>query len=108
MPEFVNPFSVTVPERMLTRQELIRAIRLDLAAEEEAICLYMAHADVTDDPLARRVLIDVANEEREHVGEFQRLLDILTGDEPEWMSHGINEVNEMAAEVVEDTPEGRR
>ena len=51
MPEFVNPFSVTVPERMLTRQELIRAIRLDLAAEEEAICLYMAHADVTDDPV---------------------------------------------------------
>ena len=108
MPEFVNPFSVTVPERMLTRQELIRAIRLDLAAEEEAICLYMAHADVTEDPLARSVLIDVANEEREHAGEFQRLLDILTGDEPEWMSHGINEVNEMAAEVVEDTSKGRR
>lgn len=96
----MNPFSGTVPPRTLSKQELIRAIRLDLAAEEEAIHLYMAQADVADDPLAQRVLIDVANEEREHAGEFQRLIDILTGDEAEWMSHGATEVDEMAAEVM--------
>lgn len=27
------------------------------------------------------MLIDIANEERVHVGEFERLLEILTGDE---------------------------
>ncbi len=40
MPEFVNPFSGVVPDRKMTKQELIRAIRLNLAAEHEAIHLY--------------------------------------------------------------------
>jgi len=39
MPEFLNSFSGSVPERKLTIQELIRAIRLDLAAEHEAVHL---------------------------------------------------------------------
>jgi rubrerythrin len=99
MPEFVNPFSGTVPDRKLTKQELIRAIRLNVAAEHEAIHLYMAHADATDDPLAKEVLIDIANEEREHVGEFNRLLEILTGDEAEWLAEGREEVDQMAAEM---------
>jgi hypothetical protein len=80
MPEFVNPFSGKVPERKLTKQELIRAIRLNIAAEHEAVHLYMAHAEAIDDPLAKEVLVDIANEEREHIGEFTKLLEILTGD----------------------------
>ncbi len=99
MPEFAQPFVGDVPGRKLTKGELIRALRLNLAAEHEAIFLYMAHAEATDDPLAKRVLTDVANEEREHIGEFQRLLQILTGDEDEWMAHGKAEVDAMAAEV---------
>jgi rubrerythrin len=100
MPEFVNPFSGKVPDRKLTHEELIRAIRLNVAAEHEAIHLYMAHADATDHPLARKVLIDIANEERVHAGEFERLLQILTGDEDRWLAEGREEVDEMAAEMA--------
>lgn len=96
MPEFVNPFSGKVPDRKLTSGELIRAIRLNIAAEEEAIHLYMAHAEATDHPLAKKVFIDIANEERVHVGEFSRLLQILTGDEDKWLAQGVHEVDEMA------------
>ena len=99
MPEFVNPFSGKVPDHKLTLEELVRAIRLNLAAEHEAVHLYMAHADATDHPLAKEVLIDIANEERVHAGEFQRLLQILTGDEDKYMEEGREEVDEMAAEV---------
>jgi len=99
MPEFVNPFSGKVPDHRLTHEELVRAIRLNVAAEHEAIHLYMAHADATDHPLAKRVLVDIANEEREHVGEFMRLLEILTGDEDQWLAEGRAEVDEMAAEL---------
>jgi len=101
MPEFVNPFSGTVPDRKLTKGELIRAIRLNIAAEHEAVHLYMAHAEATDHPLARKVLIDIANEEREHIGEFMQLLQILTGDEDTFVSHGIEEVKEMQEELGE-------
>ncbi len=107
MPEFVNPFSGTVPDRKLTREELIRAIRLNIAAEHEAVHLYVAHADATDHPLAKKVLTDVADEERQHVGEFQRLLSILAPDEDELVAHGAAEVNEMAADLgeAEEEPE---
>ena len=99
MPEFLNPFSGKLPDRKLTLEELIRAIRLDLAAEHEAVHLYMAHAEATDHPLAKKVLTDIANEERVHAGEFARLLQILTGDEDKWLAEGAEEVDEMAAEL---------
>jgi rubrerythrin len=101
MPEFVNPFSGKIPERQLTSEELIRAIRLDLAAEHEAVHAYMAHADATDNPVAKAVLIDIANEERVHAGEFARLLALLTGDEDEFLTKGALEVNAISAKIAQ-------
>ena len=95
MPEFVNPFSGVVPRKM-TKGELIRAIRLNIAAEHEAVHVYMAHADATDDELAKKVLVDIADEEREHVGEFMELLRRLAPDEAELIEAGRKEVEEMA------------
>ena len=97
MPEFVNPFSGVIPDRTLTFGELTRAIRLSQAAELEATHLYEAIADATDNPLAAEVLRDIANEERVHVGEFQRLLSILLPDEDSFLAQGALEVDEMAA-----------
>ncbi len=101
MPEFVNPFSGAVPRR-LTKEELVRAIRLNIAAEHEAVHLYMAHADATDDELARKVLTDIANEEREHIGEFMELLRRLAPDEAGFLESGRKEVVEMAESVDRD------
>ncbi|AQT70295.1 hypothetical protein STSP2_03501 [Anaerohalosphaera lusitana] len=97
MPEFPNPFSGKVPDRKLTDSELARAIRLNIAAELEAIHLYEAHADATDNALAAAVLRDVADEERVHVGEFQKLLKILLPDEQAKLDEGEEEVEELAA-----------
>jgi uncharacterized protein len=99
MPDFVDPFSGNVDKELNTR-ELIRALRLDIAAEEEAINLYEAHADATDNPIVKKVLQDVANEEREHVGEFQALLNMLAPNELEFLQSGEEEVTEMKEEVA--------
>jgi rubrerythrin len=97
MPEFLNPFTGVVPGRKLTKEELVRALRQDLAAEHEAVHLYLAHADATDNPLARAVLTDIANEERVHAGEFARLIALLTGDEDMFLAKGAQEVNDAVA-----------
>jgi len=97
MPDFVNPFSGKIPDRKLTLSELIRALRLNLAAEHEAVHVYMSHADATDNELARKVLVDIADEERVHAGEFQRLISILAPDEDEFLAKGKAEVDQMAA-----------
>ena len=100
MPDFVNPFSGVVP-RKLTQEELIRAIRLAIAAEHEAVHVYMAQADATDHPLAKRVLTDIANEEIVHVGEFTTLLKHLNPEEEEYLAEGEAEVREMMEEMGE-------
>ena len=99
MPEFVKPFSGMVPARKMTTAELIRAIRMNLSAEEEATHTYESHADATDNELAKKVLHDIADEERVHIGEFQRLISILDPAEDKWLADGAAEVNVMAAQV---------
>lgn len=99
MPEFVNPFSGMAPDRKMTKAELTRALRLSLSAEEEAVHLYEAQADATDHPLAKKVLKDIADEERVHAGEFQRLLNMLLEDEEKLLAQGAAEVDEMAEDL---------
>jgi rubrerythrin len=105
MPEFVNPFSGVAPGRKMTDSELIRALRLNIAAEEEAVHLYEAHADATDNELAKAVLHDIADEERVHAGEFQRLINILLPDEEKLLAEGAEEVDEMVEELRGGAPE---
>ena len=95
MPEVGSPFSGLANDRKLTDSELIRAIRFMVAAEYEAVQLYMQLAESTDDKLAQEVLKDIADEERVHAGEFLRLLKQLAPDEEKFYEEGTEEVQEM-------------
>ena len=99
MPEFSSPFSVLKNDRLLTREELIRAIRFMIAAEYEAIQMYQQTAESTDNPLAREVLLDIADEEKEHAGEFLRLLRELDPEEEKFYEEGYGEVEEMIEKI---------
>ncbi|NLF18285.1 MAG: rubrerythrin [Lentisphaerae bacterium] len=92
MPDFASPFSGMASDRPLTASELVRAIRFMVAAEYEAVQLYMQLAESTDNTLAQEVLTDIANEERVHAGEFLRLLKELAPDEEQFYQEGAREV----------------
>jgi len=94
MPEFGMPFSGLAKDKKLTDAELVRAIRFMVAAEYEAIQLYMQLAESTDNKLAVEVLKDIADEERVHAGEFLRLLHELAPDEKKFYAEGAQEVEE--------------
>jgi rubrerythrin len=94
MPEFASPFSGLAADRKLTHEELIRAIRYMVAAEYEAIQLYVQLAESTDNKLAQEVLRDIADEEKVHAGEFLRLLKELAPDEEGFYKEGYEEVEE--------------
>lgn len=95
MPEFCNPFTGMKSDRKLTHEELVRTIRFMIAAEYEAIQLYQQTAESTDNKLAKEVLIDIANEEKEHAGEFLRLLHELDPHEEKFYQEGYEEVEEI-------------
>ncbi|MBN2270492.1 MAG: hypothetical protein JXN61_07755 [Sedimentisphaerales bacterium] len=102
MPEFGNPFSGLAKDRKLTEAELVRAIRFMVAAEYEAVQLYMQLAESTDNQLAVDVLQDIADEERVHAGEFLRLLHELAPEEKKFYDEGAEEVQEMIDESKKD------
>jgi len=70
-----------------------------IAAEYEAIQLYQQTAESTNNKLAREVLLDIANEEKEHAGEFLRLLRELDSKEEDFYKEGYEEVEEMIAKL---------
>ena len=94
MPDFGQPFSGLKKDHKISDQELIRSIRFMIAAEYEAIQLYMQLAESTDNKLAIEVLKDIANEEKVHAGEFLRLLKELDPDEEKFYAEGAEEVEE--------------
>jgi len=96
VPEFSSPFSGLASDRKLTKSELLRAVRFMVAAEYEAVQLYMQLAESTDDALVQDVLKDIADEERVHAGEFLRLLRQIAPDEENFYKEGADEVQEMA------------
>jgi rubrerythrin len=98
MPNFANPFQGNV-NRKLTKEELIQAVRLDIAGELEAIYLYDAHVQATDDVVAKKVIADIRDEEKAHVGELMTLLRHLDPVEAEHFASGEQEVREMLEEL---------
>ncbi len=95
MPEFGTALNGLTSGRMLTHGELVRAIRFMVAAEYEAVQLYLQAADSTDNELARKVLREVSDEELVHAGEFLRLLKELSPEEEKLYEQGYREVEEM-------------
>lgn len=73
MPQ-TDPFHSLVPGRKLTDEELARSIRLNIEAELDAINLYAAHIEATDNDAAKAVLRHVMDEEREHAALFWELI----------------------------------
>lgn len=98
MPNFANPFQGNV-NRKLTKGELIQAVRLDIAGELEAIYVYDAHVQATDDPAAKKVIADIRDEEKAHVGELMTLLRHLDPEEAAHFASGEAEVREMLEEL---------
>lgn len=72
-----NPFVGNIQKQM-SDDELAQALRVDIAGEYEAIIGYEAHAMATNNANAKKVLEHISNEERQHVGELQQLLSILS------------------------------
>ncbi len=73
-------------------KEILRAA---IIAELDAINLYEQLADMTQNRNIRKLLLDVAREEKTHVGEFQALLLMEDKQQEEELEEGKKEVEEL-------------
>ena len=70
-------------------------LRVGIIAELDAINLYEQLAAMAEREEVKKVLLDIAKEEKTHMGEFQALLLKEDTEQVEELEHGKNEVEEM-------------
>ncbi|TET19164.1 rubrerythrin [Candidatus Bathyarchaeota archaeon] len=70
-------------------------LRVAVIAELDAISLYEQLAAATDNEGIKKILLDVAKEEKTHVGEFHTLLLKEDKEQVEELEKGKEEVEEM-------------
>lgn len=90
----INP-TVISRDKPYTREELMEVIRLAIIAEHDAINLYEQMARFIEDEDIKKVFLDIAREEKTHVGEFTALLLKLDEEQVEELKKGFEEVREM-------------
>jgi rubrerythrin len=100
MSQFSNEPRESSLDKRLTKAELVEAVRSNIAAEHEAIQRYLAQTDTIDHPLVRAVLVDITGEKQAHVGELERLLEILTGEEYNPLRAGREKIDAMAVNLT--------
>jgi rubrerythrin len=66
-----------------------------IMAELDAINLYEQLAAQTDDASIRKVLLDIAREEKTHYGEFQEMLLRIDKEQVEELDRAKKEVKEL-------------
>ena len=71
-------------------------LRASIIAELDAINLYEQMASLTKNEAIKANLLDVAKEEKTHVGEFQALLLQIDSEQADELEHGKREVEELA------------
>lgn len=70
-------------------------LRMAISAEQSAINLYLQLAKYTDNEDLKDVLLDVAREEKVHVGEFQGMLELVDYEEILTQEEGRDEIEEI-------------
>jgi len=85
------PIKLENVEKKLLDREVLRAA---IIAEMDAINLYEQLAATTENKNIRKILLDVAKEEKTHVGEFQALLLKEDKEQVEELEKGRKEVEE--------------
>jgi len=81
----------------VSKEDLDKEIlRLGMLAELDAVNLYEQMAAMTEDNKIKRILLDIAKEEKTHVGEFQALLLEKDEEQAREMEEGKKEVEELA------------
>jgi len=87
-----KPIKIAKVGQQATDSEILR---LAIIAELDAINLYDQLAASTDNGDMKKVLLDVAKEEKTHFAEFQTMLLQIDSEQVQEMEKGRKEVKEL-------------
>jgi rubrerythrin len=70
-------------------------LRLGILAELDAVNFYEQLATMTENNDIKKLFLDIAREEKTHIGEFQAMLLRIDPEQVEELKKGEKEVNEL-------------
>ncbi len=86
---------IPIDLKSISAEDLDKEIlRAGMIAELDAINLYEQMANLTKNPDIRTILLDIAKEEKTHIGEFQALLLRFDPQQKKELEEGAEEVEE--------------
>ncbi len=98
-----NPLDLLRKEKF-GKEELAQALRLSVIAELDAISLYEQLGLLVDDEKIKKVFLDIAKEEKTHMGEFLTLLKSVDPEQVSELGAGAKEVEELTGIKVTSDP----
>jgi rubrerythrin len=89
---------ITISLEKLRKEDLNKEIlRVAIIAELDAVNLYEQMATLTENQHIKMILLDIAKEEKTHVGEFQALLLMNDKQQEKELNEGKKEVEELTS-----------
>ena len=85
-------------EKVTLKARDTEILRAGIIAELDAINLYEQMAALAQDPIIKKVLLDIAKEEKTHVGEFQAMLLSKDAEQVKELEEGKKEIEEIKGE----------
>jgi rubrerythrin len=87
---------IPIDLKKIKKEDLDREIlRVGMIAELDAINLYEQLTAMTDNENIKEILLDIAKEEKTHMGEFQALLLKKDKEQEKELEEGKKEVEEL-------------
>lgn len=90
----------TIPLEITKENQEKQILRTGMIAELDAISLYEQMADRSKNPDVQKILLDIAKEEKTHMGEFLTLLSNKDTEQRNEIEKGRAEVMEKLGKVM--------
>jgi rubrerythrin len=91
--EHINETMADIPNKNNPGDDA-QILRSSIIAELDAINLYKQFAEIAKNPKIKETLLDIAKEEKTHIGEFETLLKEIDPEFSAELIKGAKEVNE--------------
>ena len=86
-------------DKINEQEKDLEILRAGIIAELDAVNLYEQMASVAKSDAIKTCLVDIAREEKTHVGEFQALLLKLDDEQADELEHGKKEIDGQMSQV---------
>jgi len=91
----LNEITSAVPTDISGKDVNKQVLRMAIISELDAVSLYEQMASKATDPQVKKLMLDVAKEEKTHVGEFEAMLLKLDGEQKTELKAGEKEANKL-------------